>query len=113
MKFNETGEFSKDFKRLSKKYKSLSSDFIEFKKVVSKLPFGSGRHFIILHNSDNLKIIKARFFCRYLKGSSLRITYAFFETKTTIHFIELYFKSEQENEDKIRIKSFIKSLGWY
>lgn len=111
MKFNETNEFSKDFKRLSKKYKSLSFDLIEFKKIVSRLPCGSGRHFIILQNLDKIKIIKARFFCQYLKGASLRITYAFFEKKMTIHFIELYFKDEQENEDKIKIKNFIKSLN--
>lgn len=110
MKFNETSEFSKDFKRLSKKYKSLSLDFVEFKKVVSKLPFGSGRHFVILKNLNEAKIIKARFFCQYLKGSSLRVIYSFHEKEMVIHFIELYFKGDQKNEDKIRIKSFIKNL---
>lgn len=81
MNFNETDEFSKNFKRLSKKYRSLPDDLLEFKKVVSELPLGSGKHFVILHNSEQVKIMKARLFCRYLRGASLRIIYAYQETK--------------------------------
>lgn len=108
MSFNETDEFSKDFKRLSKKYKSLPDDLLEFKKVVTALPLGSGKHFVILNNLEQVKIIKARLFCRYLRGSSLRIIYAYKEAEATIDFIELYFKGEQVNEDKNRIKSFLR-----
>ncbi len=122
MNFNETDGFSKDFKRLSKKYKSLPDDLFEFKKVISELPLGSGKHFTILYNHDQLKILKARLFCRYLKGASLRIIYAYNaryighparyrESITTIDFIELYFKGEQVNENKKRIKDFVESLN--
>lgn len=107
MNFNETDEFSKDFKRLSKKYKSLPDDLLEFKKVVTALPLGSGKHFVILQNLEQIKIMKARLFCRYLRGTSLRIIYAYREAETTIDFIELYFKGEQVNEDRGRIKSFL------
>lgn len=110
MKFNETEEFSKDFKRLSKKYKSLPDDLLEFKKVITSLPLGSGKHFVILRNLEQVKIIKARFFCKYLRGASLRITYAYRESVKTIDFIELYFKGEQENEDKKRIKYFLENI---
>lgn len=111
MNFNETDEFSKDFKRLSKKYKSLPNDLLEFKKVVTAFPLGSGKHFVILHNLEQVKIIKARFFCRYLRGVSLRIIYAYQESIRIIDFIELYFKGEQENEDRNRIKEFLKTCN--
>jgi len=110
MNFSETNEFSKDFKRLSKKYRSLPDDLIEFKKIVSEIPLGSGKHFVVLHENEEVKILKARLFCKYLRGASLRITYAYIEASTTIHFIELYFKGEQVNEDKSRINDFLRQL---
>lgn len=113
MNFNETDEFAKAFKRLSKKYRSLPDDLLEFKKVVTELPLGSGKHFVILHSLEEVKILKARLFCRYLRGASLRIIYAYREAKTTIDFIELYFKGEQVNENRILIKEFLGQFSKY
>jgi len=45
-----------------------------------------------------------------LKGSSLRIIYAYFEEDQQIEFIELYFKGDKENEDRNRIKNYLKSF---
>ena len=109
MNFNETDGFSKDFKRLSKEYKSLPDDLFEFKKIILEFPLGSGKHFIILHDYEQVKILKARLFCRYLRGASLRVIYAYRETLTTIDFIQLYFKGKQENEDRERIKEYLKN----
>lgn len=111
MNFRETDEFAKNFKRLSKKYRSLPDDLLEFKKIVTQLPLGSGKHFIILHGVENVSIIKARFFCRYLRGLSLRIIYAYGAASTTIYFIELYFKGEQENENKDLWKDFLRGVN--
>lgn len=105
MNFNESNEFTKDFKRLSRKYKSLPDDLFEFKKIILKYPLGTGRHFAVLTESQVVKIVKARLFCRYLKGSSLRIIYAYCEPKQVIEFIELYFKGDKENEDWSKIKN--------
>jgi len=110
MNFNETYEFSKDFKRLSKKYKSLDDDLIEFKKVISKFPLGIGKHFVVIIEKENVKIIKSRLFCRYLKGSSLRIIYAYCEKKHRVEFIQLYFKGDKENEDHVRIKNYLRNF---
>lgn len=107
MNFNETVQFSKDFKRLSKKYRSLPDDLLEFKKIVAVLPLGSRKHFVILHNLEQVKIMKARLFCRYLRGASLRIIYAYRQAETTIDFIELYFKGEQINEDRDLISHYL------
>ena len=111
MNFSETDGFSKNFKRLSKKYKSLPDDLLEFKKIVTKLPLGGGKHFVILHIQEKVKIVKARFFCRYLRGASLRIVYAHRENEAIIDFIELYFKSEQVNETKSLINNFLRELN--
>lgn len=110
MNFSETSKFSNAFKRLSKKYKSLPDDLLEFKKIVSELPLGSGKHFVVLHSQEKVKIVKARLFCRYLRGASLRIIYAYREMELTIDFIELYFKGEQENENRVLINEFLRQL---
>ena len=109
MNFNEPDPFSKDFKRLSKKYRSLHDDLLEFKKVVMALPFGSGKHFNVITKTEQVTVIKARLFCRYLRGSSLRIIYALDATITKIEFIQLYPKNEQEDEDCDRIKEYLKN----
>ncbi len=106
--FNETDGFAKDFKRLAKKYRSLPNDLLEFKKVVTALPLGSGKHFAVLRNSGEVIIIKARLFCQNLRGSSLRIIYAHKASSGAIDFIELYFKGEQANEDRGRINVYLK-----
>ncbi|HEY4520296.1 MAG TPA: hypothetical protein VJJ72_00620 [Candidatus Paceibacterota bacterium] len=111
MNFSETAEFQKNFKRLGKKYRSLPDDLLEFKKVVAELPLGGGKHFVILHNQGGIKVVKARFFCRYLKGSSLRVIYAYLEKDAAIDFIEIYFKGEQTGENKLLIKNYLKKLN--
>ncbi len=102
--FERLPEFQKEFKRLAKKYKSLPEDLLEFCNVLSAVPLGTGKHFAVVAQANNIYIVKARFFCRYLKGSSLRIVYADFEDGKKIEFIELYSKGDKEAENSERIK---------
>ena len=111
MNFNELPEFSKEFKRYYKKYKSLESDLSEFKKIIAEIPQGTGKHFNVITIVGEIKIIKARFFCRYLKGSSLRIVYAYHNDKRMIDFIEIYFKGDKTNEDRERIRVYLKNYS--
>ena len=111
MNFNEVEPFSRDFKRLAKKYKSLPDDLLEFKKIVSKFPLGTGKHFALLTATETVKIIKVRLFCRYLKGSSLRLIYAYREAKAMIEFIEIYSKNQKERENEKRIKTYLKDFS--
>jgi hypothetical protein len=60
--FSETDEFKKDFKWLSRKYRSLPDDLLEFKKVVTEIPLGTSKHFVPLHIQGTITIIKARYF---------------------------------------------------
>ena len=107
--FDELPEFQKDCKRLGKKYKSLIDDLKEFRNVVSVVPLGNSKHFIIITQIEVLYIAKARLFCRYLKGSSLRVIYAYFEQEQRIEFIEVYFKGDKENENHDRIMEYLNS----
>ncbi len=108
--FNELPKFSKEFKRFLKKYRSLSDDLVEFKRIVSVIPLGNSKHFSVITKIERRIIVKARLFCRYLKGSSLRIIYAFHCQSCKIDFIEIYFKGEKENEDYERIKEYLKNF---
>ena len=109
MNYNELPEFRKKFKKLAKKYRSLFDDLLEFKKVLNQNPLGTGKHFNIITKNDKAVIVKARFFSRYLKGSSLRIIYSYLEKEKLIEFIEIYFKGDQENENRARISNYLKT----
>ena len=107
MTFEELPEFQKERKRLARKYRSLAQDLVEFRNIISVIPLGNQKHFAVIAKNDYLHIVKARLFCRYLKGSSLRIIYSFWEDKQRIEFIELYFKGDKANEDRQRVKEYL------
>jgi len=108
MNFDELPEFTKECKRFARKYKSLSGDLQEFKNVVSVVPLGNSKHFNIVTQTESVKIVKARLFCRYLKGSSLRVIYSYIEKEKKVEFIEMYFKGDKRNEDRERIRRYLK-----
>ena len=107
IKFNQTDEFEKELKKFAKKYRSILEDLEEFKKALHVVPEGNGKHFNVITQTPEQKIIKARFFCKYLKGSTLRIVYAYNLQTEEITFIEVYFKGEKENEDRRRIERYL------
>ena len=114
MNFKSIAEFEKDFKKLSKKFKTLDGDLIEFKKVLSESPLGIGKHFNVITKTGFIYIIKARFFCKSLKKKDLRIIYGYIEKHQIIEmigieFIEIYFKGNKENENMERIKEYLKN----
>ena len=107
MNFDELPAFQKELKKLSKKYRSLSNDLQEFCNVVSVVPLGNSKHFNVITKTEVLYILKARLFCKYLKGSSLRVIYSYFDQEQRIEFIEIYFKGDKEDEDRNRIKTYL------
>lgn len=122
----ETELFKKDFKKLLKKYRTLEEDL-----EVAKRNAIEGFHVGKDDGSGNLRKIDSRsifpiqgfcseeiqvckikkFACKALKGrgaqSGIRIIYAFDLKNVRVDFIEIYFKADQENEDKGRIKSYL------
>lgn len=106
-------EFEKDFKRLSKKFRTLEEDFKTFINIQLNLFHKKGidNKGVVLISGigiPNPKIYKARkFACRSLKGrgvdSGIRVIYAYWEEEDKLEFIEIYFKGDKENEDRDRI----------
>jgi len=111
-------EFEKDFKKLSKRFKTLPDDLNIFIKTQLNLfhkikEDNKGIFQISNLGIESPSIFKARKFAsRALKGrgvnSGLRVIYAYFEEEDRIEFIEIYFKGAQENEDRERILNHYK-----
>ena len=106
-------EFKKDFKKLSKKFKTLDDDIETFINKQLKLTHKLGiDNKGVVHISglgiEIPRIYKAKkFACKALKGrggmSGIRIIYAYYEKEDVIEFIEIYFKGDKADEDKKRI----------
>ena len=117
MKYDEIDEFRRDFKKLLKKFSSLREDLEVNKQYRIELfhckEINSGGIFEIqgAGNTPELKFFKVKKFqCKSLKGrgakSGIRVIYAYFPEHQKIVFLEIYFKTDQENEKKERITDF-------
>lgn len=108
-------EFDKDLKHLLKRYRSLEDDltvFINTQLVLLHKQKIDNRGIVFINNLgiEEPKIFKAvKFACKSIHGrgaaSGIRLTYAYFEEDDHIEFIQIYYKADDENEDKERIKS--------
>lgn len=109
MNFDELAGFKKDLKSLIKRYRTLNEDLDVVKKVLEVAP---DERPPFSFRMDNLGletcVIKVKkIACKALKGrgvnSGLRLVYAYFPDEKRITLIELYHKSDKENEDRNRI----------
>ena len=117
MKFSTTKDFEKDLKHLKKKFQSLEEDLNTLKAYGIKL-FHQGINAINIVQipgflNNQFTIYKVRTIaCESLKNrgkqSRLRLIYAYNTENDESILIELYFKGEKENENKERIKAFLK-----
>ena len=117
----ELAEFKKDFKKLSKKFRTLEEDLKIFTEkqlnLYHKLRMDNKGIFSIPDlGIDYPKIYKAKkFACKSLKGkgaaSGIRVIYAYYEKEDEIEFIEIYYKGNKENEDRTRILKYYRDKG--
>jgi hypothetical protein len=130
MEFETLKEFDKDKKRLIKKYRSIPDDLEIVKQVLELMPDERPPFSYRINNLGiETCIIKVKkIACKSLKGkgvnSGLRLVYAHYKDqnietdnsddeqtndeiidKDKIVFIELFHKSDKENEDQERILS--------
>ena len=118
--YSETDSFKKDLKKLLKKYQTLGSDLEVAKRNAIEL-----FHLKKIDNqsvfpiqgfcTDEIQICKIKkFACRALKGkgakSGIRIIYAFHTKSFKVEFIEIYYKGNQANEDRDRIKEYLQNI---
>lgn len=109
MTFEQLKEFTSDYKFLLKKYRTLNEDLEVLRKVLETVPDerppfsfrieGLGLTTCIIKVKKNA--------CKSLKGkgvnSGLRLIYAWFSNEQKIIFVEIYHKSDKDNEDRNRI----------
>ncbi len=115
--YENTKEFGRDIKRLSKKFLSLPDDLEIAKQYAIELYHLNNinkQAIFPIPNfcSPEVKICKLKkFACKSLKGrgvkSGIRVIYAFYEKSKKVVFLEMYFKGESENENKERIKEYL------
>ena len=128
--YSTTEEFDKDFKKLSKRYKSLNEDLSLLRNSVLE-PFHiginpDGKDGIIFVNSNAIKLIPGfeneqfqlykvtKFVCKALRSrgaqSGIRIIYAYYKTKTSIELVQIYFKADSENMDYKQIRDYMREV---
>ena len=117
IQYERTSAFTRDLKKLLKRFRTLEDDLeiaqknaielYHLKGIVNLAIFpvtGSGSH-------PEWQFFKVKkFACRALKGrgamSGIRVIYAYSETSKKIVYLEIYFKADQENERRDRIQEF-------
>jgi mRNA-degrading endonuclease RelE of RelBE toxin-antitoxin system len=113
-------KFKKDLKKLLKRFPSLQEDLDSLVRAqltaYHKFNVDSQGVFAI----ENLaipypKVFKLKkFACKSLKGkgvhSGIRVIYAYFPIEDRIEFIEIYYKGDQEMEDRERIRGYYASV---
>lgn len=119
IEYATTDVFQKDFKRLLKKFQTLEDDLETAKRNAIEL-----YHLKNINNrsvfpipdfcNEAILVCKIKkFACKALKGggvmSGIRIIYAFYRDSYRVEFLEIYFKGEQENESRDRIKKYLKN----
>lgn len=119
--FEETAEFRKDFKFLLKRYRTLEEDFEIMKKFTLIPVFEKGLESSALVfiegfcGEEHVSIKIRKFSCRALKGrgaaSGIRVICVWEKTKQKLTFIQIYIKSDCENEDRSRLKLFIEKIN--
>ena len=116
MQFEELPEFQQDLKRLLKKYRTLKGDLEVLKKVLAVVehPQPPLSYRIPGLGFETPPIIKVKKFAsRSMKGkgsnTGFRLIYAHHQQSSLIQFIEIYFKADQENEDRERIIRYFRN----
>lgn len=109
MEFDTLIEFEKDLKQLLKRYRTLNDDLDDVKTILKVKPEERPPFSFRIDNLglETCVIKVKKIACRALKGrgvnTGLRLIYAHFKEEEKIIFVELYHKSDKENEDRERI----------
>lgn len=116
IEYGQTDGFARDLQRLQKKFRTLEEDLEVAKRSAIELHHCNGVDsravFPIPGCGDGaVQVYKLKkFACRALKGrgvqSGIRITYAFHADTAHVVFIEMYFKADQERENRGRIQEY-------
>ncbi len=122
MNFEQTPEFLKDVKKLTKKWRSIPEDIDAAKRDILPLyikqegvdivrlreAFFGGYKAAIIASIEDTEVIKMRLDVAYLgRNDKVRIIFVAVKTKDIITFVELYAKNEKDREDKSRYRQYL------
>lgn len=123
--FNESPEFQKELKKLSKKWRSLPTDLLLAQKVITGLYVSqpgvsteqlrselfSGSRATLIRSSNDLEIVKMRLLCKDLKSDKMvRIVFIFIKNNNRVFLIEMYAHNDKNREDSYRINKYTKDI---
>lgn len=120
--YSSIPEFEKNFKKLAKRYRTLSDDFENMKKNLLEAHYIKGaplppNAIVDIEGmcGEKYKSKKVRkFACKSLKNlgnrSDIRVIFVLEPDDLKITFIEIYHKNDKPIENKERLKDFIKEL---
>jgi len=119
IEYFETSQFTKDLKKLLKRFRTLKDDLENLKRNQIELLHvykidNQGTFEIKGFSNPAFVIYKVKKFgCMSLKGhgcdSGLRLIYAINKIENSIFLLEIYFKGDKENEDISRVNDFLKN----
>lgn len=126
MNFDETAEFKKDRKRLTKRWRSIPGDIKAAQQYITPLyeqladdvdiseyrrEFFAGKTAAILYTDDDVEVVKMRLDVADLgQRDKTRIIFIAIRTSSTVLFVELYAKNDKNSHDKKRLNTYLKSL---
>lgn len=118
--YEETEEFVRNLKKLTKRFQSLPEDLEVLKRNAIEL--------FHVHGLDNRSVFRIpglgsdealpykvkKFACKSLKGkgnqSGMRVIYVYLVKLRKVVFLEMYYKADQENESRQRIVDFVRQI---
>jgi len=126
MNFEQSKEFQKEIKSLSKKWRTLGDDLNAVKITIENLyveqdevdlqelrsAFFNGKRATVLRRSDSgHEAIKMRLDCSSPGANNkVRMIFVAIQSEESILFIQIYAKTKNEREDDFRIDKYLNSL---
>jgi len=127
MNFEQSKEFQKEIKSLSKKWRTLGDDLDAVKITIENLyveqdevdlqelrsAFFNGKRATVLRRSDSgHEAIKMRLDCSSPGANNkVRMIFVAIQSEESILFIQIYAKTKNEREDDFRIDKYLNSLS--
>jgi len=119
MNFDETPEFKKEFKALTKKWRSLPSDLRKAQIVIQRLYTGdqnfkegyfNTNKAAVLTSNETYEVVKMRLDCAALGNKNLlRLVFVYIKTDNGILLVELFSKNDK-NREEVLGKELIKKI---
>lgn len=121
MNFDQTPEFAKELKKLSKKWRRLPDDLLVLQAAIATLYTGANglpashireaffstkKGAVLTVLSDDCEVVKVRLDSQDLDSDKLRVIYV--RRGDNVLLIELFAKNEKPRENQERIKKYTK-----